>query len=162
MTLAFTRNKVVEVEPMGDGQLAVSWRLVDSLLEAGIRVKIRPPDLEITEVKTEVVRSAHPECVSAPDLIEKAVGVRVGPGMRKIVHGLMGGKAGCNELAEGVLECCNAVILHFTLPQIQARDGASEEERLEMTRAMLRMNPRLVRSCVAFLDDSPIMQGLDL
>jgi len=26
---------------------------------------------------------------------------------------------------------------------------------------MLRFNPRLVRSCVAFADDSPLMQGLD-
>jgi hypothetical protein len=162
MTLAFTRNKIVGVEPLEDGQLLVSWRLVDSMLEAGIRMKVRPPDLEITEAKAEVVRSIHPECSVAPDLIEKVVGVRVGPGMRKIVYGLISGGAGCNELAEGVLECCNGVILHFTLPQIRARDGLSEEEALEATKAMLRANPRLVRSCVAFADDSPIMQGLDL
>jgi hypothetical protein len=162
MTLAFMRNKVVAVEPSGDGQLFVSWRLVDSLLEAAVRMKVRPPDLEITEVQAEVVRCAHSECFNAPKLTQKVVGVRVGPGMRKIVQGLMGGKEGCNELAEGILECCNGVILHYTLPQIRAREGASEEEQLEMTKAMLRMNPRMVRSCVAFADDSPIMQGLDL
>jgi hypothetical protein len=86
----------------------------------------------------------------------------VGPGLRKIVQGLIGGSSGCAELTEGVLECCNAVILHFTAPQIQANERGTEEERRNRHQEMLRFNPRLVRSCVAFADDSPLMQGLNL
>ena len=160
MTLAFMRNKVMEVEPLSGGMLSVSWRLVDSLTEAEIRMKFQPPDLEIKEAEARLERCPHPECSEAPKLIQKVIGVRVGPGLRKIVQGVMGGSSGCAELAEGVLECCNAVILHFTVPQIQANEKGTEEERRMRYQEMLRTNPRLVRSCVAFDDDSPLMAGL--
>ena len=161
MTMTFMRNKVVEVEPLSEGTLSVSWRLVDSLIEGEIRLKFQPPDLEIKEAEASLERFPHSECSEAPKLIQKVVGVRVGPGLRKIVQGVMGGSSGCAELAEGVLECCNAVILHFTVPQIQANEKGTEEERLGRYQAMLRLNPRLVRSCVAFADDSPLMQGVE-
>jgi hypothetical protein len=162
MVLSFMRNKVVDVEPQPDGSLSVFWRLTDNLLDAEVRLRVRLPDLEIVEAEAQWNRSSHKACAEAPDLIRKAVGVRVGPGLRKIVAGLMGGPVGCGELAEGVLECCNAVILHFTVPQLQAGEKGTEEERRERFHAMLRFNPRLVRSCVAFADDSPLMEGLGL
>ena len=162
MTLSFLRNKVVKVEPLGDGSLFISWRLVDSLTEMEMAIRVRPPDLEITEAKARVIRSPHGECSSAPDLLKKIVGVRVGPGPRKIAGGLLGGSAGCVELTEGVLEAANAAILHFTVPQVQANAKGTEEERKKRYQDMLRFNPRLVRSCVAFADDSPLMQGLNL
>jgi len=162
MTLSFIRHKIVEVEPLADGSLSISWRLADSLTEVEMAVKIRPPDLEITEANAKVIRSPHGECAAAPGFLQKVVGVRVGPGLRKIASGLMGGNAGCAELVEGVLECANAAILHFTVPQIQANAKGTEEERKKRYQDMLRFNPRLVRSCVAFADDSPLMQGLNL
>ncbi len=164
MVLRFLRNKVVEVEPVADGQLLVTWKLTDDLLEAGMQVKVQPPDLEITEASADIKRCPHRECVAAPDLMEKVEGVRIGSGLRKIVRGLLEGPDGCPVLSAGVLECCNAVILHFTRPGIQAGDGLklSEEESIARSRENLKNNPRLVRSCIAFADDSPIMQGLDL
>jgi len=161
VTLAFMRNKVVEVEPLSEGELSVSWRLVDSLTEAEMRLKIQLPDLEIKEAEAHLERVPHLECSEAPALMRKVVGVRVGPGLRKIVQGLMGGSSGCAELTQGVLECCNAVILHFTVPQVQENEKGSIEERRRKYQAMLRFNPRLVRSCVAFADDSPLLQGVE-
>ena len=160
MTLAFMRNKVVAVKPLSGGMLSVSWRLVDNLTEAEIRMKFQPPDLEIKEAEARLERFPHPECSEAPKLIQKVIGVRVGPGLRKIVQGIMGGSSGCAELAEGVLECCNAVILHFTVPQIQENEKGTEEERRMRYQAMVRANPRLMRSCVAFADGSPLMEEL--
>ncbi|MBW2090833.1 MAG: DUF2889 domain-containing protein [Deltaproteobacteria bacterium] len=164
MVLRFLRNKVVEVEPLSDGQLLVTWKLADDLLEAEIQMAVQPPDLEITEAKADISRCPHQECLAAPDLIEDIEGVRIGPGLRKIVRGLLEGPDGCSILSAGVLECCNAVILHFTRPGIQAGDGLNltEQERIARSRENLKNNPRLVRSCIAFADDSPIMQGLDL
>ena len=46
--------------------------------------------------------------------------------MRKIVKGLLGGEKGCAILAQAVLECSNAVILHFTRPGIQMLEGLKE------------------------------------
>ncbi|GAG52331.1 unnamed protein product, partial [marine sediment metagenome] len=82
--------------------------------------------------------------------------------LRKIVGGLLAGSEGCQVLTHGVLESCNAVILHYTLPWIQEGEKLSHEEWLAGLREMLKSNPRLVRSCIAFQDDSPIVQGLEL
>jgi hypothetical protein len=162
MTLTFMRNKVVAVEPLSERMLSVSWRLVDTLTESEVHLKIRLPDLEIVEAEARMARFPHPACSAVSELMEKIIGVRVGPGLQKIVSGLVGGPRGCRELAEGVLECCNAVILHFTLPQLQAIEKGDEVERRRGFQDMLRSNPRLVRSCIAFADDSPLMEGLKL
>ncbi len=162
MTLRFLRNKVVEVEPLSDGSLAVSWRLTDDVLKAEVELRVRPPDLEIVKAEAKLERLPLKQWSSAPELIEKVEGVRIGPGLRKIVAGLLGGPEGCSLLVHAVLEASNAVILHFTRPGIQAGDELEDEAMLAATRAMLKSNPRLVRSCIAFQDDSPIVQGLDL
>ncbi len=159
MPLSFIRNKTVEVEPLGDNSLSVLWRLGDSLTQAEVRLKVRLPDLEITEAGARFQRSPHPECLPACDSVSKIVGVRVGPGLRKIVEGLMGGNAGCSELIEAVLECANAVILHFTVPQIQAGAKLDEEARRKRYQDMVRFNPRLAGSCIAFAEDSPITKS---
>jgi hypothetical protein len=161
MTIRFLRNKVVEVEPQADGSLAVSWRLTDDLLKAEVNLKVQPPDLEILEAEAKLERCVPKAWQSAPELIKKVEGVRIGAGLRKIVEGLLGGEKGCSVLAHAVLESSNAVILNFTRPGVQMLEGLKDDEKLSLTREMLKSNPRLIRSCVAFQDDSPIMQGLD-
>ena len=161
MTIRFLRNKVVEVNPLPDGSLAVSWRLTDDLLKAEVNLKVQPPDLEIVEAKAALDRLVPRAWSAAPELINKIEGVRIGAGLRKIVQGLLGGSKGCSLLVHAVLESANAVILHFTRPVIQVGECLDGQEKLENLREMIKNNPRLVRSCVAFQDDSPIMQGLE-
>jgi hypothetical protein len=149
MTIRFLRNKVVEVSPQTDGSLAVSWRQTDDLLKAEVNIKVQLPDLEIVAATAELGRLVPQAWKGASELI------------RKIVQGLLGGPRGCPVLAHAILECSNAVILHFTRPVIQVGESLEGEEKLANLREMIKNNPRLVRSCVAFQDDSPIMQGLD-
>ena len=160
MILRFLRNKVVEVEPQADGSLAVSWRLTDDLLTAEIDIKVQLPDLEIVEAEARLGRLVPKAWSAAPGLIKKIEGVRIGAGLRKIAQGLLGGPQGCPVLAQAVLESANAVILNFTRPVVQAGEHLGDEEKLPFLRDMVKNNPRLARSCVAFQDDSPIMQSL--
>jgi len=160
MTIRFLRNKVVEVEPQSDGSLSVSWRLTDDLLKAEVKITVQPPDLEITAAAADLARLVPGDWSAAPELIKKIEGVRIGSGLRKIVKGLLGGPQGCPILAQAVLESSNAVILHFTRPVLQTGEQLADDEQLNFLRDMIKNNPRLVRSCVAFQDDSPIMQGL--
>ena len=165
MTVAFMRNKLVEAEPLGEDAVAVHWRLTDDLVDVEMSLTFALPDLEITAAAAEVRRSLFRDGTDAETALGKAVGVRIGPGLRKIVRGLVGGPGGNIDLTEGILECCNAVILHFTLPGIEAGEvyrDAPEEQRIAHMREMVKANPRLPRSCIAFADDSPIMAGLDL
>ena len=160
MILRFLRNKVVEVEPRADGCIAVSWRLTDDLLTAEIDLKVQLPDLEIVTAEARLGRLVPKSWAAAPGLIKKIEGVRVGAGLRKIVQGLLGGPQGCPVLAQAVVESANALILNFTRPVVQAGEHLGDDEKLIFLKEMVKNNPRLVRSCVAFQDDSPIMQGL--
>jgi hypothetical protein len=160
MTIRFLRNKVVEVNPLSDGSLAVSWRLTDDLLKAEVNLRVQPPDLEIVQAEAVLDRLVPRAWSTAPEIIKKIEGVRVGAGLRKIVQGLLNGPNGCSVLAHAVLESANAVILHFTRPVVQVGESLEGEEKLANLREMIKNNPRLVKSCVAFQDDSPIMQSL--
>jgi hypothetical protein len=160
MSIRFLRNKVVEVEPQKDGSIAVSWRLTDDLLAAEVKIRVQLPDLEIVEATAALDRLVPSAWSAAPQLIKKMEGVRIGAGLRKIVQGLLGGAQGCSVLEQAVLESANAVILHFTRPGLQVGELLDDEGKLSFLRDMIKNNPRLVRSCVAFQDDSPIMKGI--
>ena len=160
MTIRFLRNKVVEVSPQADGNIAVFWRQTDDLLKAKVNINVQLPDLEIVEASAELGRLVPQAWKNASELIKKVEGVRIGGGLRKIVQGLLGGPGGCPVLAHAILECSNAVILHFTRPVIQVGESFEGEKKIANLKEMIRNNPRLVRSCVAFQDDSPIMQDL--
>jgi hypothetical protein len=163
MTLRFLRHKVVEVETLSDGNLAVAWRLTDDLLEAEINLLFEPPQLEIVEAEARLERLVPAAWQRAPELIKDIEGVSVGSGLRKIVDGLLGGPDGCPLLVEAVLESANAVILNFTRPGIELGESVTDDaEKLALFREMVKGSPRLIRSCIAFQDDSPIMQGLNL
>ena len=160
MTIRFLRNKVVEVSPQVDGLIAVSWRQTDDLLRAEVNISVQLPDLEIVAATAKLTRLVPQAWSNAGQLIKKIEGVRVGAGLRKIVQGLLGGPKGCPVLAHAVLESANAIILHFPRPVLQATENLEGDVMLASLKEMVKNNPRLVRSCVAFQDDSPIMQGL--
>jgi len=160
MTIRFLRNKVVEVSPQSNGNMAVSWRQTDDLLKAEVNITVQLPDLEIVEATAELNRLVPQAWSNAAELIKKVEGVRVGAGLRKIAQGLLGGPNGCPLLVHAVLESANAIILHFTRPVLQASERLEGDEMLASLKEMVKNNPRLVRSCVAFQDDSPIMKGI--
>ncbi len=160
MTIRFLRNKVVAVSPQTDGSIAVSWRQTDDVLKAKVNITVQLPDLEIVEASAELDRLIPNAWSNAGELIKKIEGVRVGAGLRKIVQGLLGGPQGCSLLVHAVLESANAVILHFTRPVLQISEKLEGDEMLASLKEMVKNNPRLVRSCVAFQDESPIMQGI--
>ncbi len=163
MTIKFFRNKVVEVEPLSSTELAISWRLTDDLLKLEVKLKVQIPEMEIIEADATAERFPPETCRDAAEKIKMVEGITIGGGLRKIVKGILGGEEGCSLLVDAVLESANAVILHFTRPGIQILESVTDpEQKLEGLQAMLKSNPKLVRSCISFQDDSPIMKGLNL
>lgn len=161
MTLKFFRNKVVEVEPKSPTELMVSWRLTDDLLRLEVQLIIQIPEMEILEAFASVDRFPPKSCRDAAEKIKMIEGVTIGGGLRKIVKGILGGDKGCTLLVDAVLEASNAVILHFTRPGIQIMESLTDpDQKMEALRSMLKSNPKLVRSCISFQDESPIMKGL--
>jgi len=162
MILDYIRNKHASAIDMDGQSLLARATIEDTFFAAMVEMMVRIPDLEITSVKGEITRAFREECQEAIPLLQEAVGLRVGPGILKAVSSLIGGAKGCPKLADLVLECCEEVILRFTLDPLKRMQSKTEQEWLEAQREFLQQNPRLVDSCIAFSKGSPLRKELGI
>jgi hypothetical protein len=159
--LFFSRNRCTRVEQIDERTVRSSCVLQDTLTDALVEVTAKIPDLEITGITGEVRRGEEMVHPAAFELLGKALGVRIGPGMVKIINGLIGNEEGLAELVFMVEECCQAVILSFTKNEL-AKAPREEMEAREFYARLVRENTRLYKSCIAFAPDSPLVQGMEL
>ncbi len=163
MVLFYSRNKHASVTDREDGSLLVKAQVEETCFAAQVEMIVSLPDLEITSVKAKVSRMMCEQCAEALPLVNKVAGLKVGPGIIKIINGLVGGSKGCPRLAELLLECCDQPILRFTVgPIAEVLAMPTEEEQMEGHREFLRRNPRLADNCVAFAEGSLIREGVEL
>jgi len=159
MAQTYLRNKHASTIVLADGSLLLRVVLNDTYFSSSVEMVIAVPDLEIVSVKGEIHRCFNERCSEAIPLLQQAVGLRIGPGLIKSVTGLIGGSSGCPKMADLILESCDQVVLYFTLQQMnKARTYGSEQDLAIAGRDMLRQNPGLIGSCIAFAEGSPLME----
>ena len=158
--LCFSRNRRTSVEQIDEQTMKSSCRLQDSLMEALVEIIVKLPDLEITGIDGKINRSFRPHEINIHERLQKVIGTRIGPGIKKIIKGFMGKTEGERELAFMVEECCEGVILSFTKEVLLTAPKDRLMER-EFFGQMVRDNPRLYNSCAALAPDSPLMEGVD-
>jgi len=158
--LCFSRNRCSSVEQIDEETVRSSCHLQDTLTEASVEIMVRLPDLEITGVDGEINRSVSKAEVDVIQSLQKVVGIRVGPGMKKIIKGLIGQSPAEKQLGFMVEECCDGVILTFTKDVLlnAPKDKLKEREYFEN---MVRSNPRLYNSCAALAPGSPLVEGIE-
>jgi hypothetical protein len=162
MVLRYFRNKYATTMDMEDGSLLIRATLEDSFFAGTVEMEVKVPDLEIASIKGEIKRAFNEECQEAIPLLQEAAGLRVGSGINRTISDLIGGSEGCPKLADLILECIDEVILRFTLPTIRETQSIAWEERIEDMQEMLRKNPAMLGSCIAFAKDSPLLQEVEL
>ncbi len=158
--LNYSRNRSTTVEQIDEQTLQSSCVLRDTLSEARVEITVKLPDLEITDVTSTFQRALQEECYTQPENLKKVIGVRIGPGVLKIISGLIGEDYGCRQLTFMVEECCHGVILAFTKDTLM-QTPEQMEGRLDFYRNMVRKNIRLYNRCAAFAEGSPIVQGIE-
>ena len=158
--LTFSRNRCMGVERLAQNRLRVFCRLNDNLMEAETVVLVSLPDLEIRDVTCRVARPMGFDDMEAEKILKKVKGVRVGPGMLKIIKGVVGDDPGLSELRFMVEECCHGVILNLTKPELEKAPVEPEEGR-EFYRNMVKNNIRLYNRCAAFSANSSLMEGIE-
>jgi hypothetical protein len=158
--LCFSRNRSVTIEQSDEQTMRASCRLQDTLLEAYVEIMVKLPDLEITQAKGEILRSSGSRAIDVSETLQKAVGVRVGPGLKKILKGLLGDSPIEKQLTFMVEECCGGVILAFTKDILLQAPKDKESEKAYF-KNMVQTNPRLYNSCAAFAPGSPLMEGIE-
>jgi hypothetical protein len=159
--LCFTRNRCTTVENV-DGQLTRSTcRVQDTLMEAWVEILVKSPDLEIVGVDGQIRRSGEGERTDVSQDLIQVLGARVGPGIKKIIRGLIADGPWVETLSVLLDECCNGVILSFTrdVLVLAPQDRAGEKAFFSN---MVRANPRLYNSCAALSAVSPLMAELAL
>ena len=162
MPLSYTRNKHASTIDLDNGDVLVRAAIEDTFFAAAIEMTVSVPDLEITSIKGEISRSFHQECQEAIPLLQKVVGVRIGTGLIKAVNSLVGGRTGCPKMADLILECCDQVILRFTLPNIKEFSFKTPEEYSKVQRERLSQNPRLIGSCIVYAKGGPVLKAIGM
>ncbi|MFH0825575.1 MAG: hypothetical protein V2B18_22700 [Pseudomonadota bacterium] len=166
MILDYQVNTLTTVEQSGDGLWRVDTRLDDTLLGLNLLLEVKTPALDIRRAEVVIRRDILGIMPDLSGVVQNLVGVRVGPGMTKIVRSILGGDSGSDRLAELVLEAMEMLINAFTVPELVkttaeggvpcnwAGDGPTV--RLNdvviglSAAARMAQNPRLKDSCVAF------------
>ena len=158
--LTFSRNRNTSVEQIDDQTLKSRCRLQDTLQDAFVEITVKLPDLEITDVIWETNRTYQKNAVKADGSLKNIIGVRVGPGMLKIIKGLIGQTEESKELTFMVEECCHGIILSFTKDQLLSLTEG-QIDSVELYNEMIKGNPRLFNRCAAFAKGSPLVEGME-
>ncbi|MFH2011657.1 MAG: DUF2889 domain-containing protein [Pseudomonadota bacterium] len=158
--LSYTKNIHAGAEILDNGNTMVRVRLNDTFLSAGLEMEVRLPDLRIESIAGRIVRSFVEECQGNDEILQRAVGMRIGAGISRLVRESIGGTNGCNIFADMILEGCNALIMGFTVDVLDKQLGAqTDEECKQAFLDMIEDNPR-AGSCIAFTEDSEFRRRL--
>jgi hypothetical protein len=166
--LDFQMNHLTTVEMIEPTLWRIVARSDDNLFSGEVLLDVKLPALDIRHARLNVKQDI---LGLTPDLSlaeGKLVGVRVGPGMTKIVRGLVGGQEGSERMAELVLEAMEMLVNALTVPELRKalnmggttieNEEATSKVPLnavvigEETVRLMASNPRLKDSCAAFLD----------
>ncbi len=168
MILDFQANHLTTVENVDKGLFRVVSRADDSLFSAEISLDVKLPALDIRKAELTIKRDVLGLVPDLSTAAERLIGVRVGPGMTKIVRGILGGPDGSERVAEMILESMEMLINALTVPELRkGMEFGGEPARLdidgpriflnnvligESTVKIMADNPRLKDSCAAFQD----------
>lgn len=166
MILDFQMNALTTVEMPARGLWRIAARTDDNLFSADLSLDVRTPALNIESASLDVRRDVLGIMPDLSGPMAKLVGVRVGPGMTKIVRGILGGENGSARIAELTLEAMEMLINAMTVPELRKNTLAGGETisfegegpRINLndvvigddTNRKMAENPRLKDSCVAF------------
>lgn len=158
--LKFTRTKHVGIERPSKNKVVAHGILDDYIYAMEMDVEFSLPRYEITRIAGTMKRYTTPECPRADEVLQSAVGMRIGPGLTDKVKKQIG-RAGCRHYATLLLECCHAVIsasIGFARQDLEDEGLASDDDAVR--RRLMEMLPGMRNSCIVYSDGSSLMERL--
>ena len=159
--ISFSRSRCTTVEQSSEGIMTCTCRVTDNLLDARVQIQAALPDLEIMAVNSRIDHCRLKGMATAEDRLQNLLGVRVGPGMLKIIEGLMGDDPACVELAYMAEECCHGAILTLTKETLK-KAPLEPADSHDFFSKMVQKNKRLHNRCAAFADGSSLLEGVEI
>ena len=158
--LSYTKNIHAGAETLDNGNTLARVRVDDTFVTAELEMELKLPDLKIVSIQGSIVRSFAEECKNNSEILQRAVGMRVGSGITRMVKETIGGPQGCNVFADMNLEGCNAMIMGFTVDELDKQFSAESDDAFgQALKDMLEDNPR-VGSCIAFVEGNELRRRL--
>ena len=159
--ISFSRSRCTTVEESSDGIMTCTCRVTDNILDARVQIQATLPDLEIMAADSRIDHCLIAGMPDAEERLQNLLGVRIGPGMLKIIEGLMGDDPACVELAYMAEECCHGAILSLTKEELKKAPLDPAVSR-DFFSKMVQKNIRLYNRCAAFSDGSSLLDGVDI
>lgn len=155
----FTRNRCTTVELLDEQTTRSSCRVQDTTMDAWVEILVKSPNLDIAAASGEVRSFVEGRRHDMSADLRKLIGTRVGPGIKKIIRGMIGDHPYIEPVSILLDECCNGVIMSFTRDILLAAPKDPAGEKVFFS-DMVRANPRLYNSCAALAEGSPLMEAL--
>ncbi len=159
--ISFSRSRCTTVEESSEGIMTCVCRITDNLLDARVQLQAALPDLEIMGVESRIDASRISGMAAAQERLQSLLGVRIGPGMLKIIKGLMGDDPACVELGFMAEECCHGAILSLTKSTLKNAPLEPSDSRDHFSQ-MVEKNMRLYNRCAAFAKGSTLLDGIEI
>ncbi len=158
--ISFSRSRCTTAEKSSDGIMTCTCRVTDNLLDGRVQIQASLPELEIIAAESRFDHCRIKGMAAAEKRLQNLLGVRIGPGMLKIIEGLMGDDPACVELAYMAEECCHGAILSLTKGSLKKAPLEPADSR-DFFSNMVQKNIRLHNRCAAFADGSSLLDGVD-
>jgi len=158
--LKFSRTKHVGIERPAKDKVIAHGFLDDYIYSMELDVEFSLPLYEITRIDGRMKRFTTPECPRADDILQKAIGRRIEPGLTDTVKKEIG-RAGCRHYATLLLECCHAVIsasITFARQDLDEEGLPSDDDAVR--RRLLDSVPTMRDSCMVYSEQSSLMKRL--
>lgn len=158
--LKFTRTKHIGIERPAKDKAVAHGFLDDYIYSMQLDVEFSLPQYEITKITGRMNRYTTPECPKADDLLQRAVGMRIEPGLTDRVKKEIG-RAGCRHYATLLLECCHAIVsasISFAKQDLEDEGLPADDDAVR--RRLLETVPNMRNCCMVFAEKSPLIQRL--
>jgi len=159
--ISFSRSRCTTVEESSGGRMTCTCRVTDNLLDARVQIQATLPDLEIMNIESRTEHCLIEGIAEAQERLQSLLGVRIGPGLLKIIKGLMGDDPACSELAYMAEECCHGAILSLTKKTLEKAPLEPSDSRDHFS-GMVQKNVRLYNRCAAFAEGSSLLEGIEI
>ncbi len=147
----FQRSIHSNVKQVDDDRLLVNSSLIDLEHSFHLEMTIRRSDGGIEAVRASMSKSPLTRCRAGIDRVDALVGLRVGRGVIKEIHRLLGGPRGCAHLVELIIDAVRLVSMILIGSSANYWDDL--KQNLTEEEIIAQGKERLRNSCLVFADD---------
>jgi len=153
LVLFYSKHKYVNIIEQGEKNLKICAVLEDFFFDGEVEIEVKVPQMEILSAKGTINRSFFEGCQGTLSKLDKLVGLRIGPGIIKIVYSVLGITKGCDYLASLAVECCEGAILGLTVGPLYNAVPQIKKIKDVSTKKLIKMMPNLKNTCIAFMEE---------